>query len=94
MNTFRFHRSRFPAAALLIILFASLAPAGAGATIRGRVFIDQDRNSVVGPAESGIAGVAVSDGRNVVVTSSTGAYEIEGRASLPGSSRAASPASR
>src|SRR5687767_13521068 len=73
------HNPRPVSATLLVLLtvFACTGENGFSATIQGRVFNDQDRNGVVGDAERGLAGVAVSDGRNVVLTSSTGAYEIE-----------------
>src|SRR5688572_29854379 len=47
------------------------------ATVRGRGFIDRDRDGVRGAQETGLGGVVVSDGRSLVVTSAAGDYEIE-----------------
>jgi len=44
--------------------------------IVGTVFHDVNRNSVQDADETGIAGVMVSDGKNVVMTDSNGAYEL------------------
>ena len=49
----------------------------AAATIaRGSVFLDANRNSLLDPGERGVAGVLVSNGREVVATSADGSYEI------------------
>ena len=48
----------------------------AGDTARGTVFLDANRNSVLDSDEAGIAGVMVSNGREVVLTSADGAYAL------------------
>jgi 3',5'-cyclic AMP phosphodiesterase CpdA len=63
---------------LAAILLLALGPARAGAT-SGFVFNDLDRDGVRGPGEPGLPGVAVSNGRDVVVTGADGAYSIEDR---------------
>ncbi len=50
-------------------------PAEAG-TVRGVVFSDDDADGVRDASESGVAGVAVSNGRDVVVTDASGAYSV------------------
>jgi hypothetical protein len=45
-------------------------------TATGRVFLDQNQNGVLDPAEQGIADVRVSNGLNVVTTDTQGRYEI------------------
>lgn len=49
--------------------------AGSG-TASGRVFDDLDQDGEYGPGESGVAGVSVSNGCDVVPTDSDGLYEI------------------
>ncbi len=48
----------------------------AGEMARGRVFNDANRNSTLDAGEAGIAGVLVSNGREVVKTGSDGAYAL------------------
>ncbi len=43
---------------------------------RGKVFIDANRNSVLDAGEAGVAGVLVSNGKEVVTTDQNGAYEL------------------
>ncbi|MDP2091912.1 MAG: metallophosphoesterase N-terminal domain-containing protein, partial [Pseudohongiella sp.] len=45
-------------------------------TARGTVFIDADKNGVLNAGETGLAGVSVSNGCEVVLTDSDGRYEI------------------
>ena len=47
-----------------------------GNTARGTVFLDANRNSLLDPGERGVAGVLVSNGREVVATGAGGSYEI------------------
>jgi outer membrane protein assembly factor BamB len=47
-----------------------------GATVKGRVFIDRDRDGVRGAQEPGLGGVVVSDGRSLVATAASGDYEL------------------
>jgi len=42
----------------------------------GKVFVDANRNSKLDDGETGVAGVLVSNGREVVVTGSDGGYEL------------------
>ena len=51
--------------------------AGTGAdTARGTVFLDANRNAILDAGETGIEGVQVSNGREVVLTGADGSYEI------------------
>ena len=43
---------------------------------RGTVFLDENRNSKLDEGESGVAGVLVSNGREVVTTGEDGTYEL------------------
>jgi hypothetical protein len=56
------------------LLALTLAPA---ATVTGRVFHDRNRDGIADPGEPGLAQVAVSDGREVVLTGRQGEYRIE-----------------
>lgn len=47
-----------------------------GDTARGTVFLDANRNSTLDPGETGVAGVQVSNGREVVLTAEDGTYEL------------------
>ncbi|MEM6762396.1 MAG: calcineurin-like phosphoesterase family protein [Pseudomonadota bacterium] len=47
-----------------------------GDTARGRVFIDTNRNAVLDPGEAGVAGVMVSNGRDVSLTDENGDYAL------------------
>lgn len=47
------------------------------AIVSGKVFLDQNNDGVMNRGETPIAGAAVSDGRQVVVTSSSGEYRLE-----------------
>ena len=50
---------------------------GAGADMaRGTVFLDGNRNSKLDEGEAGVAGVLVSNGREVVTTGADGTYEL------------------
>ncbi|MEM7498769.1 MAG: calcineurin-like phosphoesterase family protein [Pseudomonadota bacterium] len=83
-------RCLISAAALPVLLFATQTPAkdasyigrvetiGAAGedTARGRVFEDANRNSRLDEGEAGIAGVLVSNGREVTVTDAEGAYAL------------------
>ena len=43
---------------------------------RGKVFLDANRNSMLDAGETGLAGVLVSNGREVVATDNSGDYEL------------------
>lgn len=61
-----------------VTLCAALAAASTAAeTARGTIFEDRDADGVRDPGEPGIAGVLVSNGREVVVTDDAGDYRIE-----------------
>ncbi len=47
-----------------------------GERARGRVFLDANANGVLDQGETGIAGVSVSNGRDVTVSDTMGRYEI------------------
>lgn len=49
---------------------------GQGTDAVGKVFVDSNRNSRLDPGEPGIAGVLVSNGREVVKTDAGGAYRL------------------
>lgn len=57
------------------------APAETG-QVRGVVFLDDDRDGVRDEAEGGIAGVAVSNGRDVELTDDAGAYALPAFANM------------
>ena len=62
----------------LLFIVGSLALNFArAATVTGRVFHDQDRDGIADPGEAGLAQVAVSNGREVVLTGRQGEYQIE-----------------
>jgi len=68
-------RALMPTLTLASLLFASGLAAQQTAT--GVVFEDTNANGTRDAGERGVAGVAVSNGRDVVVTDSEGRYEIE-----------------
>ncbi|MDD5697224.1 MAG: PQQ-binding-like beta-propeller repeat protein [Victivallaceae bacterium] len=45
-------------------------------TIKGRVFLDENKNAVCDPNEKGLNGVLISDGENVISTSNNGDYRL------------------
>jgi hypothetical protein len=62
----------------LAMLLTMLVPVASWAeTARGTVFEDVDADGRWGPAEPGIAGVRVSNGREVVLTDRSGGYALE-----------------
>ncbi len=66
-------------AAALVWGTARAAETGVG----GRVFLDANRNGRAEPGEPGVAGVAVSDGAQVAVTDTAGAYRLARRPEAP-----------
>ena len=76
MHPPRLHAS-FRQAILLFTVGALALAAASAATLTGRVFQDQDRDGVADPGEPGLGQVAVSDGREVVLTDRQGQYRIE-----------------
>src|SRR5688500_19612926 len=63
--------------AFLFIVGSLVLTVARAATVTGRVFHDQDRDGIADPGEPGLAQVAVSDGREVVLTGRQGEYRIE-----------------
>jgi hypothetical protein len=62
----------------LAVILIGLAPVAGGAeTARGTVFEDLDADGVRDEGEPGIAGVRVSDGRQVVLTDGSGSYALD-----------------
>ncbi len=59
-----------------------LALAEEGATVRGIVFEDTNRNGVLDPGERGLPGVCVSNGQEVVATDGEGKYELPSRENM------------
>lgn len=54
-----------------------VVPSSTGADMaRGTVFVDANRNGILDDAEIGIAGVLVSNGREVVTTDDVGSYAL------------------
>jgi outer membrane protein assembly factor BamB len=64
----------WPLCALLATVLAAPAP---GVTVTGRVFVDRNSNGLAEATEPGLARVAVSDGKEVVLTSKRGDYQLE-----------------
>ena len=60
----------------LLLATAFLLPALASAQLRGTVYHDADRNGLRNASEKGLAGISVSDGKNVVKTSPDGSFEL------------------
>ena len=79
--------SRICTAALLAISTAVLAPPAVAEIVRGRVFEDLNGNGQLDPGELGIAGLRVSNGRDVVRTDATGTYELKVDEILAGAPR-------
>lgn len=60
----------------LAVLLASVGPALAGETARGRVYHDLNQNQKFDAGERLLPGIKVSNGREIVVTDGNGAYEL------------------
>lgn len=60
----------------LLLAAAFLLPALVSAQLRGTVFQDTNRNGVREASEKGMAGISVSDGKNVVKTKADGSFEL------------------
>ena len=65
-----------PQLAVLAVLPLLADPVSAATTARGRVFVDEDRDRVADPGEAGLAGVAVSNGREVILTDQEGGWSL------------------
>jgi hypothetical protein len=66
-----------PFAPLVLVLSLPLiAPADTPRTVTGRVFLDRDADHQRDPDEPGLAGVGVSNGREVVSTDEAGLYRL------------------
>jgi outer membrane protein assembly factor BamB len=70
-------RARFVSPGAVCAALLLLAHSAPAAQIRGRVFVDRNDDGAAGTGEPGLAHVAVSDGRSIVLTSSDGSYSIE-----------------
>ncbi|RPE06006.1 hypothetical protein EGT74_27035 [Chitinophaga lutea] len=64
----------------LLLLAGICSVQAAAAQYSGYVFSDDNKNGLREPREKGIAGVRVSDGLNVLVTDSDGAFTLPGHA--------------
>lgn len=62
----------------LSVVLLSCVAASASAAYTGRVFVDKNGNGVFDKGEKTMAGIAVSDGLNVVKTSSDGSFSLPG----------------
>jgi len=60
-----------------VLLVAVMASPAVGMMVSGRVFVDQNGDGVAQANEPGLMRVVVSDGREVVLTSKGGDYELE-----------------
>ena len=60
----------------LALLLAVSMPAVAAEWATGRVFLDRDGNGVADAGEPGLAGVKVSNGRDIVLTDAAGRYRL------------------
>ncbi|MHB0999237.1 MAG: outer membrane protein assembly factor BamB family protein [Armatimonadota bacterium] len=58
-----------------ILLLVALP--GYGLTMTGKVFLDRNADRIMQPYDTGLQNAAVSDGRSVVLTDSSGRYELE-----------------
>lgn len=64
---------------ILIFIFLTTVFSSTGNNpLKGTVFSDTNRNGVLDPGEPGIAGVCVSNGREVVLTDARGNWELPG----------------
>lgn len=68
---------RLRSLAIALLLMVLLASSTMGAIVSGKVFFDANGDGVMQAAEKPLAGVAVSDGLQVVVTSASGDYRLE-----------------
>jgi len=57
----------------------AIGTASGASRVAGTVFVDQNRNSRLDPGEPGLPGVAVSNGREVVLSDDTGRYALPAR---------------
>ncbi len=62
---------------LLFSLTAAFSPLASAETLAGRVFDDLNQNGAPDAGEPGIEGVRVSNGKDVVLTSAAGEYQLE-----------------
>lgn len=59
------------------LLWLCLAGSASATSVTGQVYLDQNQNGVRDSAEHGLAGVAISNGRDVVRSDTQGRYQIE-----------------
>jgi hypothetical protein len=75
---------RLRAGVRVAALALSIATAATGVaqadTARGRVFEDLDGDGVAAPGERGVAGVRISNGRDVVLTDADGRWQLDAKA--------------
>jgi hypothetical protein len=68
---------------VFILFFAGIIFFGFGIskneTLTGRVFLDENKNGIFDPYESGIASVCISNGKEVVQTDATGKWELSAK---------------
>jgi hypothetical protein len=69
-------RLRFPCALLALALLLRVQPAAAALTAQGLVFADENGNGLRDAAERGLAGVAVSNGREVTRSDAAGRWRL------------------
>lgn len=77
MHKFTYNTFKKWLTAIFIIFLLSIQSVFAQETISGIVYEDLNENGEFDTGEPGIAGVLVSNGRDIVVTDSEGYYEIE-----------------
>lgn len=66
-----------------MVLLAACLPQASAADWRGHVYADANGNGIRDAGETGIAGVAVSDGRDLVRSDAGGRYELAAADGLP-----------
>ncbi len=80
LSLFIFSRSQKMIRFIFIFVFSGIITSGLGnsaaKTIRGTVFLDENKNGVFENTESGIASVCVSNGKTVVQTDASGKWEL------------------
>ena len=64
------------AGGLALVAVDPRAAMAQGATVSGMVFENRDKSGVAGPANPGLPGVLVSNGRDVAITGADGRYRL------------------
>jgi hypothetical protein len=70
---------RFNYLLFLFLIISATLIAGNDDIVKGIVFQDLNKNGRLDPGEPGVAGVSVSNGKEVVRTRESGRWELPGR---------------